>query len=192
MTTARRVLCACALLGAGSISAGCSDPVPPPAQGAASIHVGQRTGQNCPTLAHLANAPDPPRGQSQNVSATEVKNKAVDREGAQVRCKVKPAGGSFQVEASISVGNVSFSVDTTVADGQSNAQGSATEQDAETEVTLTSQDVPCTIGVKGNELGVAAGRIWGKIECTKVVDARSPGNECAIDYGFFLFENCSQ
>src|SRR5262245_50264202 len=102
MKIARNFPClgAIALLG---ISAGCSDPIPPAAQGAVSLYMGPAQGGTCSAGSHYVNAPYVARG-GQQTTGKLVPGKAVDGEGgSSVSCSVKPNGGKYSFSASISV-----------------------------------------------------------------------------------------
>lgn len=194
------------LFGMGAIvmtalaSFGCSDTVPPPAQGAVSYHFTKAAGQSCFVNPHFSNAPD--LGKGQNVTASNVGEVAVDgQNGAQIKCHVKAQGSAYDVGAEFDLGNVSLSLATTIADGQSDAEGSVSLQDHHTQTPYIQPakmadppTAPCKFSVKaqkGQSLGVASGWIWGHFICDKILDERSPEGVCTAE-GTFLFENCDE
>ena len=158
----------------------CSDPVPPPAQGAfaycatgsgnvagAVSSAGVDTGTLCP--------PD-------NDSAFTVTSaREVDGENnAEFSCTVG-SDGSFDIEGT--VGGTTRLV----------AQGSAVDGSTinfvslkETGSTLSSSDCVLT---KVHD--VAAGRIWASFSCAGMDDAEDSSASCPVT-GCFVFENCSE
>lgn len=194
---------ALAVIAAGSIVAsGCSDPVPPPAQGAVTYRMYKAGTQNCQIPPHTSNAPSAPAGTGTNVTGTNKGNEAVDGDnGAKVKCKVAAAGAAFDVNATIQVGTVSFAMNTTIADQQEGVDGTVDVNDNQTQasylqpVTYAKPPTPpCKFSVKpasGEGYGAASGRIWGKFTCDQAMDTQNPGSSCSIE-GTFVFENCDQ
>jgi hypothetical protein len=91
---------------------------------------------------------------------------------------------------------------TSIAAGQS-AFGNVQVADDKTAVTYASAEEDgalgpsCTFSVQsqpGEQLGVAAGRIWASIVCPRIKDPTSsnPNEACAITEGYVVVENCSQ
>lgn len=179
-------------------SSGCSDTVPPDAQGAVSYRIWKGNGQGCIIPAHSSNAPNLGRGQ--NVTSTSVGEVAAHgQDGAKVRCQVKPNGdGSFMVTGELEFGDVSFSIDTTVSPGQTDADAKVRLQDNHTvspyaqPVLLLEPPTPaCKVEVNKGNFGVDTGWVWGHFTCGSVVDERSPEAMCSAE-GTFLFENCDE
>lgn len=177
-------------------SSGCSDTVPPSAQGAVSYRIWKATGQTC-SWGHSMNAPNLGRGQ--NVTSTGVGEVAVDGQGgAKVKCQVKPSGDSFMVTGELELGNIAFSIDATVAPGQTDAEAKVRLQDnitvspyAQPVLLLDPPPAPCKVDVKAGKYGVDAGWVWGHFSCNAVVDERSPDAVCSAE-GTFIFENCDE
>lgn len=194
---------ALSLLSVGAIaisalaSSGCSDTVPPPAQGALSYRVWGATGQGCLVQNHSSNAPNPGRGQ--NVTSTGVGSVAVDGEnGAKVSCRVSGDGTSFSVTGELTLGDVSFSVSTQLSPGDKEADGKIRLQDnltanvyAQPATLLDPPTPPCKIDISKGNYDVGTGWVWGHFMCDSIVDERSPDAFCSAE-GTFLFENCDE
>lgn len=176
----------------------CSDPPTPPAQGALLESIqsnGSSTG--CAASAAEFTAPgntDPSTGTHASLfcdvtAGTGCKpnsNIVVDGDnGASVSCTVA-GGGPFQVDGSIAIGDIIFTVSGTL-DG---AGGKAFLSSSHTSFHL--QDPECAITIEPNSGQIKPGAIWATFDCKKFGDtsiAQEPGCEAT---GKFLFENCSK
>jgi len=194
--------CVTAVVALGAL--GCSDPVPPPAQGAFWASVKSVSpppaGKSCPSGASLTfDVPTvdpqaiPPK--PTQLDADNYQVKIVDGEAqAQVNCAVK-GKSSFTVEGTIQLGNKSFSISNGTLGADKKGTGRITLRDGGTpgfSGSLSSPSATCTLdaaGAPGNNFQVKAGSIWGHFDCQSV--EQSPSDYCKAD-GFFVFENCDQ
>lgn len=192
--------CFTAVVALGAL--GCSDPVPPPAQGAFWANVKSVSpvppGKMCPSGASLTfDVPtvDPNANPPETLDRDTYLHKLVDGEDkAEVSCTVK-GKTSFTLEGTIKLGNKSLAISNgTLGD---NKKGTA-------RITLRDSGVPgfsgalsapsanCVIdaaAASGNNFQVKAGSIWGHFDCPSVEQA--PSDYCKAD-GFFVLENCDQ
>lgn len=177
---------------------GCGDTIPPDSQGAVSYQISRPPPpeKSC-GQSHSGNAPD--LGKGQNITSTGVGEVAVDgQNGARIRCQVKPEGSSFSVAADLLLGDISFSLTTTVSPEDTEAEGTVRLQDNLTASPLSQPAYvdpptqPCKIDVRsGRNYGVGPGWIWGHFVCDRILDERSPGGHCSAE-GTFLFDNCDE
>jgi hypothetical protein len=199
-------------LGGLSLLAACGDPVPPAAQAGVSIHVQEydnkdpnHTMDRCPPSRHWVNVPydsdHQPTNQSQMTTSDVADHKAVNnQDGNTVTCSVKPTGSTFNVSANASgyalnmgkkynPSTVHLRIPS-IGSGDSNATGTLSLLDDASVNTYSTEQ--CTYSVQGGSMGVEGGRIWGSIHCENLADPESPGANCQVDTGFFVFENCGQ
>jgi hypothetical protein len=213
-TRARNVSCAFALSLLGLV-ASCSDPVPPAAQGSASLYVNTvanpTAAAHCPAGVHWVDVPDATGQQNFPNAKAPV---AVDGQNQMsVKCTVKDNGGSFSVSGTMAAPatnpmtkmpastNIAFS--TTISADQT-APGSMSLQDWSMASPFTSTDdngraaPTCMFSVhplnSNDQLAIAAGRVWMSVTCPKFRDPQSPDlNEvCSISSGIIVLENCQQ
>jgi len=192
--------CVTAVVALGAL--GCSDPVPPPAQGAFWANVSSVSptpaGKMCPSGASLTfdvPAVDPNSNPPQTLDQDTYLRKLIDGEDqAEVSCSVK-GKTSFTVEGTIKLGTKSLAISNgTLADTK---KGTAriTLRDAANpgfSGALSSPSANCTIdaaAAAGNNFQVKAGSIWGRFSCPSVEQA--PSDYCKAE-GFFVLENCDQ
>jgi hypothetical protein len=190
MISFRKAIASASLLSAGIAAAACSDDPPPVAKvfvtstvlpgkdGAAVCQVQQASWVN------VGNA---------NASIEDGK----DQNGARVNvtCKVVPAGDGFDVFATVSlagVGSLTVSGKMTGAGPQKPVR--ATFQRGDVGGQFIQND--CTV-TYDTGMGIAAGRVWGRLECDKIQDNSSsfgnpPQPRTCAGNGEFRFENCSQ
>jgi hypothetical protein len=170
---------------------GCSDPVPLPAKGDATLSV-----QQPPTGA--ATCPVPGKtyvvAKKKGPNTTDAGDRFIDGEdGATIKCSVK-GGGPFTFSATIrALSTESAPVTLTLTSGVINADkltGSATlaVNTPELANTYTSAVGACTIGVVGGN--VKAGSLWATISCPLITDS-STGKGCSIGtITTVVLENC--
>jgi hypothetical protein len=198
----------CALGLFGLVSA-CSDPVPPAAQGSASLYLTTNPSSAsavCTPGVHWVNVPFA-KGSGQQTYSNSRPPPAVDGQDQMgVTCTVKANGNSFEVKGSLRspatdpqgmpVNATSITVQTTItADGP--ASGSVAIQDNRTGTQYSSSACtfsahPAVAGV--DKLEVAPGRIWASVSCPKISEVNSPDPNalCQISPGFVVLENCAQ
>jgi hypothetical protein len=195
--------CVTAVVALGAL--GCSDPVPPPAQGAFWANVTSVSptpaGKMCPSGATLTfdvpavPPPTPAMPTVETLDQDTYLHKIIDGEDkAEVDCSVK-GKSTFTFEGSIRLGNKSLAISNgTLGD---NKKGTA-------RVTLRDSGVPgfsgalsapsanCVIdaaAAAGNNFQVKPGSIWGHFTCPSV--EQSPSDYCKAE-GYFVLENCDQ
>jgi hypothetical protein len=195
--------CVTAVVALGAL--GCSDPVPPPAQGAFWTNVKSVSpapaGKMCPsgtTLTFDVPAVPPPtvdKPQSETLDADTYKQKLVDgQESGEVSCAVK-GSSSFTVEGTIKFGNKSLAISSGTLGADKKGTARITLRDSGTpgfSGALSAPSANCAIdaaAATGNNFQVKAGSIWGHFSCPSVEQA--PSDYCQAD-GYFVFENCDQ
>jgi hypothetical protein len=199
------------VLGSLSLLAACGDPVPPAAQAGVSIHLQEYDpmdpmyGMNkCPPSRHWVNVPydrdRPPTSQKQLTDGNNATRAVNNQDGNKVTCSVRPSGSGFKVTASASAYAESNEIKykpsivniaiPNISAGQDNAAGQLSIQDDASLVLYTTSQ--CLFSVQGEQLGVDAGKIWGRVRCEALADEKSPGAACQVDTGYFVFENCAQ
>jgi hypothetical protein len=197
------------LLSVLSASLSCTDPVSPPARGAASLQwesstLNAKTPQ-CVPGPHWSNAPvsssDVPQTSATIANGGFVVN---GEQGGLVTCSVIQKGEAYAVTGEIRATSSDGTLWTDVAlsatlDDASDAQGTLYVTDQKSQVTFSSDTavVPpkpgCTVSAHSvdGELGVAPGRAWVSVECPHINDNRNrAAQECQISSGFIVLENC--
>jgi hypothetical protein len=181
---------------------GCSDPVPPPAQGAFWANVKsvspQPAGKSCPSGASLTF--DVPQA-NENASPPEVldadnyKLRKIDGEDqAEVSCSVK-GGGTFTFEGSIKFGARALSISSgTIGDNKKGTARISLRASGSPGFSgsLSAPSPNCVIdaaAAPGNRFEVAPGRIWAHFQCPSV--EQPPSDFCQAE-GYFVLENCDQ
>jgi hypothetical protein len=175
--------------GVALVALGCSDPVPPPAQGSLSVSVGPPfAGGACPSTGFnqkisLGDGPDHRKN--------DPGDRVIDgQDGASASCRVVGGGTSFNFSGSLERLSNAFTVTGTVTKG-----GTGTGQSSmffpDVADVITSSE-PCNIKVDTAPLEVAPGRIWGTIECPTMAVADRPGGASCGARGEFVLENCEQ
>ena len=168
---------------------GCSDPVPPTAQGAYAVTFVD-TGKDCDQSGH-------------NIVLGEVTPDSKDRlvkngdEGSQISCDVT-GNGTFNVNARASQGAAFLSVN--VSGLKSKVNGGPTEDaPAPGNVSFASantagnvygtQETPCDFWFyEDSNEDVDAGRVWMAFSCSAIVSA---GSTCQLSTSYVIFENCT-
>jgi len=179
---------------------GCSDPVPPPAQGAFYASVRSvspaPSGKSCPSGASLTfSVPDTTLTPAENLDADTYVQKKIDGEdSSEISCTVKGTG-PFTLEGTIKLGNklLALSSGTLGADKKGTARVSLRDSGTPGfSGTLGAPSANCVIdaaAAPGNNFQVRPGSIWGHFSCPSV--EQSPSDYCQAD-GYFVLENCSQ
>ena len=177
---------------------GCSDPVPPPAQGAVTlylgapvVHVDQMT---CPTT------------QTYQVGATDSKTKAVlaptasdpgqsvisGENGSTISCSVTGGGGNFKFSGALRavtpLGDlVSVSFDKGVVGPDFTGTADVTVYTPQLSANFVST-MPCAITVQNQQ--IKGGSIWATFSCGQI--AAPPSGLCGVNSSSaIVFENCS-
>jgi hypothetical protein len=192
--------CVTAVFALGALA--CSDPVPPPAQGAFIVSVKPASpapvGKSCPTSAITYDVPvvrDKMENPPQELTDSRYTRKIIDGESsARVECAVKSGGGGFTFSGKITQGDrgLTISDGTLGADKKGTARVTVTKSGSPGFATLISPMANCTVDAaqtNNNNLQVKAGSMWARFTCAAVESA--PTNSCAAD-GIFVFENCDQ
>jgi hypothetical protein len=207
MSTAWKFSSRCAL-GLFGLVAACSDPVPPAAQGSASLYLttNPMPGVNCTPGVHWVNVPFV-KGSGQQTYANLRPAPAIDgQDQMAVSCSVKANGNAFDVSGSLkspaidNMGNpinpTVITIRTTITADQA-APGAVSILDDRTSTPYSSEACmfsahPVQPGI--DKLEVAPGRFWGSITCPKFRDPASPDMNalCQITPGFVVLENCAQ
>jgi hypothetical protein len=190
--------CVTAVVALGAL--GCSDSVPPPAQGAFWANVKSvspsPTGKSCSAGASLTfDVPTVDPMLNQTLDRDTYLHKLIDGEDkAEVSCAVK-GKSSFTVEGTIQLGNKSFSISNGTLGADKKGTARITLRSAGTpgfSGALSSPSNTCTLdaaAASGNNFQVRPGSVWGHFDCPSVEQA--PTDYCKAD-GFFVLENCDQ
>jgi hypothetical protein len=191
--------CVTAVFALGALA--CSDPVPPPAQGAFLARVQpaspQPQGKSCPTSSVTFDVPvvwdNKP---AEALTDRTYLHKIVDGEsGASVECTVK-GSSTFTFNASFRLGDRGFRLTegTLGADKKGTAKGTVIKTGVPGFPTMSSPTANCTIDASavpgsGSNLQVKAGSLWATFNCPNVENP--PTNSCQTN-GFVILENCNQ
>lgn len=164
---------------------------------------------NCPPARHWVNVPyelgKTSSQQSQKTTSTEHGPTAVNnQEGNVVKCTVKPKGSNFDVTLEATdyaevddTGGTRRKVTPSIVhiripeigSGDTSAAGTMTIQD---NASLTRyESSQCSFSAQGDNRGIDSGKIWASVKCEYLSDVQSPGANCQVDTGFFVFENCA-
>ncbi len=176
------------IAGLGVVATGCSDPLPPPAEGSGTVYVGPSNaadpGYNCGYAPHTQNFGDPPptlttRGQT-----------LVDGDaGSKVTCRVSGTNEfSFRGDIVIPGANVSVSGTVTL---KGKGKGTVSIFDSSMHDSVSSADGACTFDVSTGDLTVANGSIWVKFNCDKVTNPSVPSIQCGAS-GILVFKGCDE
>jgi hypothetical protein len=113
------------------------------------------------------------------------------KDGARVACSVMPEADKLRAEGTIEHGGRDFSFRDVVTDGKS-AIGFVTTSDPATGTVFAAPDSkPCIFQfVPGSSQGIEAGRIVVQFDCSSLVSAANPAEECSLRYGYVLLEHC--
>lgn len=179
---------------------GCSDPVPPPAQGALTLYVDQ-------PVTHVDGRACPAPGITYQIAATDSKTKMLaapssttpgeslisGEKGTNISCSVKKSSNGFAFSGSIH-GNSSPAgsiVDLTMQGGT--VDGTSLTGTVNVSIytpDLSSQFVssmPCSVTVLQNQ--IKGGSMWANFSCPTVT--ADPSGACGIgSFSTIVFENC--
>jgi hypothetical protein len=188
--------CVTGIVALGALA--CSDPVPPPAQGAFIASVNSVSpspaGKACPAgAAFTYDVPNETETKPTEVlSASTYLHKIIDGEDAStVRCQVS-GSSTFTFSGRISLGGKALEI----SDGMLGADKKGTARITVTNssrisTSLSAPSANCTIGVVNTNGApqVKAGSMWASFSCASV--EAQPSDYCKAD-GFFVLENCDQ
>jgi hypothetical protein len=193
----------CSFLAAPLLAAlGCSDPVPPPAQGAVTLYLGHTvdavTAMSCPVTA-----------QTYQIGATDSKTKSVlaptasthgqsvisGEGGSSISCSVAAGGGGYRFSGTLSAVtaqgdkiSVQFANGTVGSDFTGTADVSVYTPQLLAGFTSVGTMTSCAITVQNQQ--VKKGSIWATFTCPKI--ASPPSGLCGISgASAIVFENCS-
>jgi len=183
-----RYVSAGALLACSGALLGCGDPVPPPAEAAATVSIGAPIsadpGSACTVPPHVTIFGTPP-------DATSAGDTLVDGDGgADVRCTVTE-DGTYSFSGSVKQGVQSFGVNGQVTAGGTGT-GLANMFDSVMAISLQAPpEVPCTFYVNQGSLAVESGAIWAGFSCPKFANPGQTGIWCQAS-GYFVFKSCGE
>ena len=185
---------------------GCSDPVPPPAQAALSLEIGQPlapvNGKNCPVVkTYLVGAIDSNTKMVSAPTATSPGLSLISGEnGSNISCSVKGGGGNFSFSASISATSADGNpISLTFTNGVVGPDFTGTADVAVYTPQLSANyaspaDMPCTVQIlKGanDAYQIKPGSLWATFACPQVLTP--PSGLCGIlqAQSDVVLENCS-
>jgi hypothetical protein len=179
---------------------GCSDPVPPPAQGAVTLYLGQ-------PIVHVDQMTCPVTAQTYQVGATDSKTKTVlaptmsdpgqsvisGEGGSSISCSVTGGGGNFKFSGTLSaITPQGDKISIQFANGQvgSDFTGTADVSVYTPQLLAGFSGTNCAISVQGQPKQVKGGSIWATFSCAQI--ASPPSGLCGISAAStIVFENCS-
>jgi hypothetical protein len=172
---------------------GCSDPVPPAAQGALSYTFTFSQGKSCSVGAFQQAI-----GRVDGTTQSPISDGSG---GVAVFCSVKQSGDGYRVDAKISQGGENFTL-SAAFDATGKAQGTISLYSKFTEATYQpAVGTTCEMSVAPDDthkgLSISPGHVWGTFTCNEIVDLRNTESTCAVRSssdgepgGFFIFDNC--
>lgn len=176
---------------------GCSDPVPPAAQGAFIVSINSvspSNGKACPAPFTTFDVPEV-YNTSNRVEALNTNTYlhwTIDGESdSNVSCSVK-GSSSFTFGGRIASGVSLIEIsDGTLANNMTGTARINIANGSKLSTSLTSPAADCKITVVTNSRGtqVRPGSIWASFECPSL--EHQPGDACSAK-GVFVLENCSQ
>jgi hypothetical protein len=200
------IVALCATLPLSVYSTGCSDPLPNPPRAILEASVGKPAGTNC----KLGGITFQRIGSFNTTSDRPVTDPIQDGalyENAvvNVSCRVIPRGATFDFAAETTrqgQGTIRMTAATLASSGSSKVQvvlaggelgDRYTQDDCEFTPFHPNGEYDATVNGQMTKLpDVAAGRIWGRIKCGKIVRTdQDPEITCSTDIDF-RFENCTQ
>jgi len=178
----------------------CSDPVPPPPQGAFTARVSSPAlppaNKACPLTSSTFDVPtiETSKIGTDRLDEHQYLHNITDGKDGKVSCSVKKSASGFTFEGLIQVGGQSLLLrsGTLGADNKGTVQVTLQNGDVNTGFAgaLSSPNPPgCTVNASGNNLQVEAGHMWATFNCTAVEQA--PTVSCSA-LGTFVLENCSK
>jgi hypothetical protein len=191
--------CVTAVVAVGAL--GCSDPVPPPAQGAFIARINSVSpapaGKMCPAGAAFTYdvpAVDPKLIPPKTLDADTYAFKIIDGEDSStVSCSIT-GGSTFTFSGRISLGGQAIEVSNGMlgADKKGTALITVTNTAHLSSSLAARAENPCTVNAAAaadNNFQVRAGSMWASFNCPAV--EHQPTDYCKAE-GFFVFENCRQ
>ena len=187
--------CVTAFAAVGALS--CSDPVPPPAQGAFIVtlsNVSPSNGKSCPAgTAFTYDVPSVLASKpTETLSSSTYLHWTVDGESnSKVSCSVK-GSSSFSFSGRISSGVQTLEIsDGVLTNNMSGTARFTVANGMKISNPLTSPAADCTVTVVNNSKGlqVKPGSLWATFTCSGV--EHQPGEACQAK-GTFVLENCTQ
>jgi hypothetical protein len=175
---------------------GCSDPVPPPAQGAVTLYVGQPTTtvaqMSCPTTAtYQVAATDSKTKMIAPPTSTDPGESIISGEsGSSISCSVTGGGGNFKFSGSfVGYTPLGIKVSLTFQNGViSGTTGTADVNVYTPDLSAIFSGTGCAITVQNQQ--VKGGSIWATFTCDQI--SSPPSGLCGIaSQSAFVFENCS-
>jgi hypothetical protein len=178
---------------------GCSDPVPPPAQAAVTLYLGQPVvyvdGKTCPiTRTYQIGAIDSKKNVLAPTASTPGQSVISGEGGSNISCSVSGGGGNYKFSGTLSAVtpqgdqiSVQFGNGVVGSDFTGTADVSVYTPQAQG-FSSVGTNMNCTIAVQNQQ--VASGHIWATFSCPQI--ASPPSGLCGIaPASTIVFENCS-
>jgi len=180
---------------------GCSDPVPPPAQGAVTLYLGQTVthvdGRTCPvTSTYQVAGKDSTTKMIAAPTTTDPGMSVISgQSGSTISCSVKGGKGNFTFSGNLygitpqgDAVSISVSGGTIGADNTGTAQVAIRTPQLSTTVEST---MPCKFTILNGSTGpqIKGGSMWASFSCDEL-DA-APSYACGVNSSStIVFENC--
>ncbi|MBX3181154.1 MAG: hypothetical protein KIT72_15270 [Polyangiaceae bacterium] len=184
-------LLATSLLGAAAW--GCSDAVPPAAQGSFQATTKVPDTSVIPTGGRCQSSGQQPGVGTPRPTEFNDGGRVVDGEDrASVRCTVRRSGDQFVVEGSVKQGATSLFVKSADVDPVSRLGSAVVSlQFQATSYTWNTELPHCTLTVLGaGEPQVHSGAVWAKFDCP-ALQGKQLADYCGVS-GVFVLENCEE
>jgi hypothetical protein len=179
---------------------GCSDPVPPPAQGAVTFTVGPPTmavsAMSCPEGGHTyqVGAVDPKTMLDLAPTQNDPGQSVISGEsGSSITCSVTGGKGNFNFSGSLHAATphdglitITFNGAINMMDTDGNPTGTASVSVFTPTSGSLSGNAPCTVTVLQGQ--IKGGSMWASFTCDQV--SSPPSSLCGVA-GYIVFENCS-
>jgi hypothetical protein len=187
--------CVTAVFALGALS--CSDPVPPPAQGAFIASVRPTSpppdGKSCPTSAVTFDVPAfIDAAPTEQLDQDTYLHHIVDGEdGSSARCSVK-GSSSFTFAGTLRGGARSLDISNGTLGADKKGTASITVIDTSRSIQLSSPGPTCTIDASpgaSNRFEVKGGSMWASFTCPAI--ERPPTDSC-MSTGYFVLEHCEE
>jgi hypothetical protein len=179
---------------------GCSDPVPPPAQGAVTLDLGQPvvhvTQMQCPiTKVYQIAAVDSKNNVLAPSVSTPGQSVISGEGGSSISCSVTGGGGNYKFSGTLSAVtqqgdkvSVQFANGVVGPDYTGTADVSVFTTDLLQNFSSTNTMMNCSIAVQNTQ--VKGGSIWATFSCPQI--GFPPSGLCSIGPGSaIVFQNCS-